>query len=184
MNDAPFRLPATWPAPHDAGAAERLIERFAELGRTEARFAARPAVAALLRSLGGNSPYLADLAVRESAQPCAPSSRPARTPWRDAALHELATIAPQTRRDRIAAALRRAKRIVALATAIADIGNIWPLERVTTTLSDLAEAALSLAMAHLLRAAHDAGELRLPDPAQSGARWWVHGARHGQARRP
>ena len=61
--------------------------------------------------------------------------------------------------------MRRAKRIVALATAIADIGGIWPLERVTAALSDLAEATLSLAMAHLLRAAHDAGELRLPDPS-------------------
>jgi glutamate-ammonia-ligase adenylyltransferase len=163
MNDAPFRLPATWPAPHDPGAAERLIERFAELGRTEARFAARPAVAALLSSLGGNSPYLADLAVREAAAlRTIVTSGPDAVA--DAALHELTTIAPQTRRDRTAAALRRAKRIVALATAIADIGNIWSLERVTTTLSDLAEAALSLAMAHLLRTAHDAGELRLPDP--------------------
>ena len=82
-----------------------------------------------------------------------------------AAMAELAAIAPSTRRDRIAAAMRRAKRIVALATAIADIGGIWPLERVTAALSDLAEATLSLAMAHLLRAAHDAGELRLPDPS-------------------
>ena len=80
--------------------------------------------------------------------------------------------------------MRRAKRIVALATAIADIGGIWPLERVTAALSDLAEATLSLAMAHLLRAAHDAGELRLPDPYGSGSRRWVHGPRHGQARRP
>ncbi len=77
---------------------------------------------------------------------------------------ELAAVPPPPRRDRIAAAMRRAKRIVALATGIADIGDIWPLERVTAALSDLAEATLSLAMAHLLRAAHDAGELRLPDP--------------------
>ena len=47
MNDAPFQLPAIWPDPHDAGAADRLIERFAELGRTEARLAKQPAVAAL-----------------------------------------------------------------------------------------------------------------------------------------
>jgi glutamate-ammonia-ligase adenylyltransferase len=82
-----------------------------------------------------------------------------------AAMADLAAIAPSTRRDRIAAAMRRAKRVVALATAVADIGGIWPLERVTAVLSDLAEATLSLAMAHLLRAAHDAGELRLPDPS-------------------
>ena len=134
------------------------------LGRAEARLATRPAVAALLRALGGNSPFLADLAVREAA-----SLRALIASGPDAvvvatAMADLAAIPPSTRRDRVAAAMRRAKRIVALATAIADIGGIWPLERVTATLSDLAEATLSLAMAHLLRTAHDAGELRLPDP--------------------
>jgi [glutamine synthetase] adenylyltransferase / [glutamine synthetase]-adenylyl-L-tyrosine phosphorylase len=164
MTVAKFRLPANWPSPHDAGAAQRLTERFAELGRTEARLAAQPAVAALLEALGGNSPFLADLAVREAA-----SLRALVSLGPDAvvaaAMAELAAIAPATRRDRIAAAMRRTKRIVALATAIADIGGIWPLERVTAALSDLAEATLSLAMAHLLRAAHDAGELRLTNPS-------------------
>jgi [glutamine synthetase] adenylyltransferase / [glutamine synthetase]-adenylyl-L-tyrosine phosphorylase len=163
MTERPFRLPAHWPSPHDAGGAERLIERFGGLGRTEARLSARPAVTAMLRSLGGNSPYLADLAVRE-----APSLRDIVASGPDAVvtttLQELRALPAQTRRDRVAATLRRAKRIVALATAIADIGGIWPLERVTAALSDLAEAALGLATAHLLRAAHDAGELRLSDP--------------------
>ncbi len=58
----------------------------------------------------------------------------------------------------------RAKRVVALATAVADIGGIWTLDRVTGALTELAEAALSRAVAHLLRAAHEAGELRLPQP--------------------
>jgi [glutamine synthetase] adenylyltransferase / [glutamine synthetase]-adenylyl-L-tyrosine phosphorylase len=164
MSAAKFRLPATWPSPHDPGAADRLLERFGELGRAEARLAMLPSVAALLRSLGGNSPFLADLAVREAASLRALIvSGP--DPVIDAAMAELAAVAPSTRHDRIAAAMRRAKRIVALVTAIADIGGIWPLERVTTALSDLAEATLSLSMAHLLRAAHDAGELRLPDPS-------------------
>jgi len=156
-------LPAAWPGPHDPAAADRLSERFAELGRTEARLTASPSVGALLRSLGGNSPYLADLAVRESA-----SLRALIETGPDAvataALRQLGAIAPDAGRDRIAAAMRRAKRVVALTTAVADIGGMWPLERVTATLSDLAEATLSLAMAHLLRAAHEAGELRLPDP--------------------
>ena len=81
-------------------------------------------------ALGGNSPFLADLAVREAA-----SLRALIAAGPDAvvaaAMAELAAIAPATRRDRVAAAMRRAKRIVALATAIADIGGIWPLERVT-----------------------------------------------------
>jgi [glutamine synthetase] adenylyltransferase / [glutamine synthetase]-adenylyl-L-tyrosine phosphorylase len=163
MTDTKFHPAATWPGAHDAGAAERLVERFSELGRAEARLATRPAAAALLCALGGNSPYLADLAVREAA-----ALRALIASGPDAvvatAMADLAAIPPSTRRDRVAAAMRRAKRIVALATAIADIGGIWPLERVTATLSDLAEATLSLAMAHLLRTAHDAGELRLPDP--------------------
>ena len=167
MTHESFRLPTSWPQPHDIGAAERLVERFAELGRAETRLAARPAVIALLRSLGGNSPYLADLAVRESA-----TLRALIATGPDAvvvaALNELAAVLPQTRRERVAAALRRAKRVIALTTAIADIGGIWALERITATLSDLAEATLSLAMAHLLRAAHDAGELRLPDPRDPG----------------
>ena len=79
MTRASFRLPSRWPEPFDAGAAERLTERFAELGRTEARLAAQPAVAAMLRSLGGNSPFLADLAVREARQHAGDRSRRART---------------------------------------------------------------------------------------------------------
>src|SRR5580658_5594340 len=138
MNPTPFRLPTSWPRPHDAGAAQRLIERFAELGRAEARLAARPAVAALLAA--GPDP------VAQRAL---------------AAITALPAAAP---RVRVAATLRQARRVIALVTAIADIGGMWPLERVTATLSDLAEAALRRAVVHLLRAAHDAGELRLPDP--------------------
>jgi glutamate-ammonia-ligase adenylyltransferase len=164
MTRASFRLPPHWPDPYDTGAAERLIERFSELGRAEARLVERPAVAAMLRSLGGNSPFLADLAIRESHSVRAIISSGPDTVVR-ALFKELAGVSPAQGRDRIAAALRRAKRIVALTTAIADIGGIWPLERVTATLSELAEVALALAMGHLLRTAHDAGDLRLPDPA-------------------
>jgi [glutamine synthetase] adenylyltransferase / [glutamine synthetase]-adenylyl-L-tyrosine phosphorylase len=162
---APFRLPVSWPRPSDAGAAQRLIERFAELGRVEARLAARPAVAAMLAALGGNSPFLADLAVREAgALRALVAEGPDAVAQR--ALAAIAALPVQARRERVAATLRQAKRVIALVTAIADIGGIWPLERVTTMLSDLAEAALRRAVAHLLRAAHDAQELRLPDPAE------------------
>jgi [glutamine synthetase] adenylyltransferase / [glutamine synthetase]-adenylyl-L-tyrosine phosphorylase len=164
MTDAKFHMPTGWPGAADAGAGQRLAERFGDLGRAEARLAARPAVAAMLHSLGGNSPFLADLAVREAASLRAlVSSGPDEVVA--SAMAELAAISPSIRRDRLGAAMRRAKRIVALATAIADIGGVWTLERVTAALSDLAEVTLSLAMAHLLRAAHDAGELRLPDPS-------------------
>lgn len=163
MSTADFDLPEKWPAPFDHGAAERLIDRFAGAGRTEARLARVPAVKAMLAGLGGNSDYLADLAVRESATLCTlVAAGPDFTVT--SALAELNAVPPHVKRDRVAAALRRAKRVVALTTAVADIGNIWPLSRVTAALSHLAEATLTLSAAHLLRTAHDTGELRLADP--------------------
>ncbi len=160
-----FSFPPHWPTPHDPRAAQRTVERFAEVGRAERRLVASAPVAALLGCLGGNSPYLADLAVREAATiGRLVASGP------DAVVQEamatLIAVPPETARDRVAAALRRAKRIVALAVAVADIGGLWRLEKVTEALSALAEATLSLSVAHLLRAAHDAGDLRLTDPAR------------------
>jgi len=164
---ATFQLPAHWPAAHDPGAAARLVERFAECGRAEARLAGRPAVRAMLAALGGNSPYLSDLAVRD---PAVLRAIVTHGPQRvvDDALAALTALPLQSRRERVMASMRRAKRMVALATAIADLGGIWQLEQVTAALSDLAEAALTRAVAFLLRAAHDAGELRLPDPGHPG----------------
>ncbi len=163
MTTQPFQLPTHWPAPHEAGAAERLIERFTEQGKAEARAASRPAVHAMLSGLGGNSPYLADLAVRESAALRALITD-GPDPVVQAALHTLRTLPPNSKRAQVAATLRRAKRIIALATAVADIGGIWSLEQVTEALTALAETALARAVDHLLRAAHNSGELRLPDP--------------------
>jgi glutamate-ammonia-ligase adenylyltransferase len=159
-----------WPTPFDEGAAGRLVERFAELGRAEARLTARADIAAMLRGIGGNSPYLADLALREAGTVTrfmadGPDATAA------AAMTALAQVKPAARRERVTAALRQAKRQIALVCALADIGGQWTLEQVTGALSTLAEATLTLAVAHLLRAAHDAGELALPDlenPAAGG----------------
>jgi [glutamine synthetase] adenylyltransferase / [glutamine synthetase]-adenylyl-L-tyrosine phosphorylase len=162
-------LSGTWPRPSDAPAGERLVERFAELGRAEARLVRDPAMGAMLMAIGGNAPFLADLAIRESA-----ILRQAIKDGPDAVvagiMAGLAGIAPTLPRAQLAARLRGAKRAVALLVALADIGGLWPLDKVTAALADLAEAALSLSVAHLLRAAHDAGELTLPDranPAQA-----------------
>ena len=163
MSESKFHLPTYWPRPADAGAADRLVERFADLGRAEARLA-QGSARVLLRSLGGNSPYLAELALRESA---ALRDLLKEGPDRVTAqaLAVLAAIPPDMPRAQLSAALRKAKRVIALATAIADIGGLWPLERVTETLCDLAEAALQRSVAHLLLAGHQAGHLRLPYPA-------------------
>jgi len=158
-----YTLSATWPAPFDSGPAERLVERFAELGRTEKRLADHAAGGALLRCIGGASPYLSDLAIREAAALRAfAASGPDEVVGN--AMADLAAVSPAAAREKIVAALRRAKRIVAMVTALADIGGLWKLEQVTGALSALAEATLALSVAHLLRAAHDARELHLPQP--------------------
>ena len=117
----------------------------------------------MLRCLGGNSPYLAELALRETDTI---HRLAAKGP--DAALAHcmsvLGNVSPSLRRPDIAAALRQAKRSVALIAAIADVGGLWPLETVTAALSELAEATVRLAIRHLLRTAHDAREIRLQDP--------------------
>ena len=59
--------PERLPRPFDPAAAALAREGFAERGAAERDFAETPAGRALLEALGGHSPYLADLAIRESA---------------------------------------------------------------------------------------------------------------------
>ena len=62
--------------------------------------------------------------------------------------------------------LRRAKAEAALLIALADIGGIWPVERVTRALTEFADAALGAAVRYLLRAAASAGKFKPHDAAR------------------
>jgi len=155
-----FALPSRWPTPADPQAAARLLAEFAALGPHEARLAARAAPRAMLACLGGNSPYLAGLALRDPG--CVRRLvRLGPDAVRHRAMTTLARVAPTAERPAVAAAVRAAKRHVALTTALADLGGLWTLEQVTAALSDLADATLRLAVSHLLHAARADG-LRLP----------------------
>jgi glutamate-ammonia-ligase adenylyltransferase len=147
------------PRPFAPEAAAQAIARFAERGAAEQAYAASAAGAALLAAIGGHSPYLADLAVRESAT----LLRLAERGPDDAvgiALDPLGRADPAAGRPQVAALLRQAKRQAALIAAVADIAGLWPLDRVTGTLSDLADAATDFACAHLLREAQARGDLK------------------------
>jgi glutamate-ammonia-ligase adenylyltransferase len=66
--------------------------------------------------------------------------------------------------DELMRLLRRTKAEAALMIALADIGGVWPVMRVTRALTEFADAAVGAAVRHLLRAAAGQGRLVLPDP--------------------
>ena len=75
--------------------------------------------------------------------------------------------------------LRRMKAEAALLIALADIGGVWPVARVTAALTDVAETALGAAVRHLLARSRGARQARsrpireIPRraPAMSCSRW-------------
>ncbi len=154
-----FQLPRSWPAPAAPERARWLSEQIPTRSR---------AAAALVECLGGNSPFLSALALREQAS-LGLLIRHGPDRLVDGALFRLAGFDTRLPRAQLASEMRRAKRQIALASAVADIGGIWDLEQVTAALSRLAEAALGAATRHLLQAAASRGELLLPDPDQPEA---------------
>jgi glutamate-ammonia-ligase adenylyltransferase len=162
MEDRGMNRQHRWPAPANEAAAARLIDEY-----TAKHGPPGEALTPLLLCLGGNSPYLSDLALREGEQLRAvlADGPEAVCRW---ALRTLADADPALPRAGIARLLRQAKRRVALATAVADIGGIWPLEQVTDALSRLADSALVLSVDHLLRASQARGELRAGQAGRVG----------------
>ncbi|WP_428390805.1 bifunctional [glutamine synthetase] adenylyltransferase/[glutamine synthetase]-adenylyl-L-tyrosine phosphorylase [Lichenicoccus sp.] len=164
---AEFQWPARWPDPAEPLWAADLAAAIRPRN---------PAEAALIACLGGNSPYLAALARREPhCFDVLLRDGPDRIVGD--ALARLASLTADLPRNAVAAALRQAKRQVALASAVADIGGIWRLEQVTGALSRLAEAALGAAIRHLLWEAASRGDLTLarPDDPETGCGFVVLG---------
>lgn len=164
---------AMLPKPSDPAAAalglEHWRERAARCADEELRafaetFAASAEGRRILEAAFGNSPYLTQSLVLDL-----PFARRLFEEGCDAvfpALMDEMRQACSGERDtaRLMSALRIAKRRAALLIAFADIGGLWPLERVTHALSEVAETALDLAARHLLRRAGEQGALILPDP--------------------
>lgn len=176
---------ARWPAAAEPQAADRFCTDMADALR-EAGYQAvldQPGVMALLACLGGNSPYLSDLAFQDITFFVALMRQgPA-----ESAAHvfaELDACDITREREHIAAVLRQAKKRIALLAAVADLGGFWSLEKVTQTLSRLADMTLEVALRHLLRAAHYSGQIELKNPERPTFRCGIfvlamgkHGAR-------
>ncbi len=162
------------PAPSAPEAAETGLQRWinaAERGADTglgafARAAADdPLLGPLLAAIFGNSPFLGQCLVVEPDFVRTLVERG----YDDALDAVFAEIEPTklagAGEEAVMTALRRARRRTALAVGIADVSGSWSVEKVTEALSRFADLAIEVAVAHLLRAGHDAGQIALADRA-------------------
>ncbi|WP_298499414.1 glutamine-synthetase adenylyltransferase [uncultured Maritimibacter sp.] len=119
------------PIAFDPEMGQEMRDRFSDLA---------PELRDVLAGTAGSAPYLKGLMEREED-------------WLRAALEmtpdDAVADAMRTGEDiasDLSSALRRAKRRVALYTALADLAGVWPLERVTGALTDFAGAATDAAL--------------------------------------
>ena len=125
-----------------------------------------PKIARLLQGVFEGSPYLSGLIQRDATR-----------------LERILTSVPETQfaartaefQTAIAAAeddasakrvLRHYKNDIALLTALADLGGVWPVMTVTRVLSDAADAAVSAAVRYLFRMASNKGQWQAADRAE------------------
>ncbi len=164
---------ARWPQPADRDRAARelaawraTVDEFDDpdaLRLAKRLFGTKSAKQALA-VIFGSSPYLADCTLREPRFFFDLLANGPDQVFRGLLADLGATYQPPTAIASLMAGLRIAKRRAALTIALADIGELWPLERVTRALSDFADLALDLAARCLLREAASAGAFRLHHP--------------------
>jgi glutamate-ammonia-ligase adenylyltransferase len=161
------RLAGALPLPSTQGSAR--VSEFLASHKRNAAIRALQSLAAihapLARVLGAiaeAAPYLWDLIVSDPPR----LVRLLRSDP-DAALDDLlATVraaAATSSQGDVMRGLRRMKREAALLVALADIGGVWPVARVTGALTDIADAALGAAVHYLIREAAKRKKLMTPD---------------------
>jgi [glutamine synthetase] adenylyltransferase / [glutamine synthetase]-adenylyl-L-tyrosine phosphorylase len=120
----------------------------------------------LFEGVAGCSPYLKGLMQKEAEWLRAAVFQPPETVVAD----ELAALEGATT-DSLSRDLRRAKRRIALLTALADLGGVWGLEQVTGAITDLADRAVDLSIRRLVADEIRRGKLpgQAPEDAATGA---------------
>lgn len=122
-----------------------------------------PAFQQLLVGVGGCSPFLHDLILREADWLQDIADQPLGSVMQSV----LAAITvPVGDRDTLMHRLRLAKRRAALLIGLADIGGLWSLGQVTGALTALADGCLEASVAHLIGAEVAKGKLPGVDPAR------------------
>ncbi len=114
---------------------------------------ADPLVLDLLKGVASTSPFLKSLMEKEHAWVLSNLDR-----LEQAVAGEI-EIVSQVALAQLPSTLRAAKRRVALATALADLGGVWTLNQVTTALTQLADASVHAALVALTRQSYERGKL-------------------------
>ncbi len=154
---------------------DKLAEWLAEIRDTDAGaalaalFARAPEERALIEKIAAFSPFLWQLASEDPARLLAVLQADADVHLQQLLASTGAAVDASADDGEVMRLLRRMKAEAALLIALADIGEKWPVVRVTRALSELADAALTAALRHLLRANAAAGRITLPDPARPEA---------------
>jgi glutamate-ammonia-ligase adenylyltransferase len=169
LADRPPGIP--FPAPFDPDYAANVLTDMdtddPSLDRLQA-FSKDPVGHALLVAVVGNSPYLAQIMLKDLKflQDVSLAGLQASL---DVVLNTIksdqAAAQPEVARM---ASLRIARRRIALITGLADIAGVWPVARITGTLSAFADAAVEAAVHGLIAGAVQTGELSPEDAANHG----------------
>ena len=143
------------------------IEASADGKALAALSAEHPKLADILCSIAATAPYLWDLTRADPARLLRlVTSDP------DSALESLLadaqrSVAAARTQPLLMRILRRMKAEAALLIALADIGGVWPVARVTRALTDMADVALAAAVDYLLRDAVRHGRLIVDDKSHA-----------------
>ena len=129
--------------------------------------AASPKTRDVLAAIAEGSPYLWDL-IRADPARCLDLLGADPEPRLAVLLAQVARAGVEPEAAAMTA-LRRLKARAALLIALADIGGVWPVERVTGALTAFADAAVGAAVRVLLRGAAAQGRLKVRDPAKPEA---------------
>ncbi len=161
---------ASLPSPGDQALADQHLDRWQKLNIEMPADAAGSSSTIswqqLLAAIFGNSPFLTEAAFAEPEIVKDFFQQGAKDAF-DRVIDGLKQEMP-LHRQALMATLRRARRRVALLSALADIAGVWPLERVTAALSCFADVATEKALNLTLKELGDKGDLTLvdtPDPS-------------------
>src|SRR3954451_20862110 len=147
------------------------IERAPSAKALKERLAA-PKLVELVASIAEASPYLRDLIRADPARFSAVLASEPEERFASVLADARSAGEAESEADAMRM-LRRAKAEAALLIALADIGGVWTGERVTSALTEFADAALGGAVRYLLRGASDKLKARNPAKPEEGSGYVV-----------